>query len=105
MGSQGPSLAWARRADRALKTSLRALAGYLAEHPGLNDIVAICGDMRLGSGRQEIQFARLAVRYGFERADNQWSAAESCIRLGIQSSLLCWLQPLIRMPYATRPCD
>jgi len=71
MGCQGPSLAWARRVDRAVEASLRALAGYLAQHPGLSDVVAICGDMRLSGDAQSTQFLRIAARYGFESIGRQ----------------------------------
>jgi hypothetical protein len=71
MGCEGPSLAWARRVDRAVGASLRALASYLAEHPGLGDIVAICGDMHLSDERQSAQFVRIAARYGFETIARQ----------------------------------
>jgi hypothetical protein len=62
----GPDLAWAHRADRAVGHSLRALARYLKEHPQLDDIVAIRGDMLLGGTRQGKQFKRIAARHGFE---------------------------------------
>jgi hypothetical protein len=66
MGRKGPDLAWARRIERAVPVSLRALAHYLARHPDLADIVAIYGDMRLGGDRQSGQLLRIAARYGFE---------------------------------------
>lgn len=66
MGRGGPSLAWARRFDRAVQVSMRALAGYLAEHDELSDVGAICGDVYLGNAMQAAQFARIASHYGFE---------------------------------------
>ena len=66
MGQQGPTVAWARKVDRAVHSSLRELARYLAEQPALRDIAAICGDMRVSSAEQAERFARISVRYGFE---------------------------------------
>lgn len=69
MGQGGPTVAWARHVTRAAHISLRELARYLQQHPELDDVVAICGDMHLGSTRQTDQFARLVSRYGFEAVD------------------------------------
>jgi hypothetical protein len=71
MGAGGLSLGWARRLDRAVGKSLRSLAGYLAAQPALDDIGAICADMRLSSERQAAQFGRIVARYGFESTDDQ----------------------------------
>lgn len=68
MGLGGPSVAWARQVSRAAHVSLRELARYLQQHPELG-VVAICGDMHLGSARQTEQFTRLVSRYGFETVD------------------------------------
>jgi len=68
MGPQGPTLAWAQRAHRAVRTSLRELARYLTEQPALRDVAAVCGDMRVSSTDQAARLARIAVRYGFETA-------------------------------------
>jgi hypothetical protein len=68
MGRAGPTLAWARRAERAIHTSLRELARYLAEQPGLAHIAAICGDMPVSGTRQGEQLGRILGRYGFESA-------------------------------------
>jgi len=68
MGRGGPTLAWARKANRAIHASLRELAHYLAAQPSLEDILAICADMPVtGSGQAE-QVARIMARYGFEAA-------------------------------------
>ena len=41
MGPLGPTLAWARRTDRAIHASLHELARYLAGQPSLRDIAAM----------------------------------------------------------------
>jgi hypothetical protein len=69
MGLRGPTVAWARRMSRAGHVSLRELARYLQQHPELDDVAAICGDMHLGSVRQAEQFTRIVSRYGFELVD------------------------------------
>ena len=66
MGPLGPTLAWARRIDRAIHASLRELACYLAAQPSLRDIAAICGDMPVTGAGQAEQLARIMARYGFE---------------------------------------
>jgi hypothetical protein len=69
MGLRGPTVAWARRMSRAGHLSLRELARYMQQHPELDDVAAICGDMHLGSARQAEQFTRIVSRYGFEPVD------------------------------------
>jgi hypothetical protein len=66
IGRTGPSLAWGRKADRAVDTSLRELTCYLAAHPHLRDIAVICGNMPVIGSEQAEQFARILSRYGFE---------------------------------------
>ena len=66
IGRTGPSLAWGRKADRAMDTSLRELACYLAAHPQLRDIAVICANMPVVGSEQAEQFARILSRYGFE---------------------------------------
>lgn len=68
IGRTGPTLAWARKADRAMDISLRELAGYLAAQPHLGDIAVICGNMPVIGGAQAEQLARILARYGFEAA-------------------------------------
>jgi hypothetical protein len=65
---RGPTLGWARQFSRAFDASLRALAAYLAAHRKLDDVVAICADIALGSAQQSDQLVRIVDRYGFERA-------------------------------------
>jgi hypothetical protein len=62
----GPTLAWACRTERALRHSLRQLAGYLASQADLGDIEAICADMRVNGAAQPRQLSRVLGRYGFE---------------------------------------
>lgn len=64
----GPTLAWARKVDRAMDISLRELACYLAAQPHLRDIAAICGNMPVIGSTQAEQLARILARYGFEAA-------------------------------------
>jgi hypothetical protein len=68
MGPIGPTLAWARKFDRAIHASLRELACYLAAQPALSDIAAIFGDMPVTGIGQARQLARIMARYGFEAA-------------------------------------
>jgi hypothetical protein len=62
-----PTLAWARRVDRAFAVSLRELQGFLAARPDLDDVVAICGNMGFCSAARSAQLARYVARFGFER--------------------------------------
>jgi hypothetical protein len=66
MGPLGPTLAWARKIDRAIHASLRELTCYLAGQPSLRDIAAICGDMPVRGTVQAKQLGRIMARYGFE---------------------------------------
>lgn len=66
IGRTGPTLAWGRKADRAMDTSLRELAYYLAAHPHLGDIAVICANMPVIGSEQAERFARILSRYGFE---------------------------------------
>jgi len=68
IGPMGPTLAWARKADRAMVISLRELACYLAAQPHLRDIELICANMPVIGSAQAEQLARILARYGFEAA-------------------------------------
>lgn len=59
---------WAREFTRRVELSMRALAGHLRWNRALDDVIAIRGNMRLGTADQSGQLARLAGRYGFEPA-------------------------------------
>jgi YkoP-like protein len=62
-----PTLAWARRVDRAFAISLCELEAYLAKRPDLNDVVAVSGNMGFGPATRSAQLARYVARFGFER--------------------------------------
>jgi hypothetical protein len=64
----GATLAWARHMSRAVELSLRELALYLAARHDLNPVVALRANISFGSAEQSEQIARIAARYGFERA-------------------------------------
>jgi hypothetical protein len=68
MGDCGINLPWAREATRRVELSLYGLARHLKWTRTLDDIVAIRGEMRLGTAAQSGQLARIAGRYGFEPA-------------------------------------
>lgn len=62
----GPTIAWARHMQRAMLTSLRELARFLADRPDLHDIAVIAGDAPSGTADQRQQLARIMARFGFE---------------------------------------
>lgn len=62
----GPTIAWARHMQRAMLTSLRELARFLAARPDLHDIAVIAGDAPSGTADQRQQLARIMARFGFE---------------------------------------
>jgi YkoP domain len=66
IGRTGPTLAWARKIDRAMDISLGELTCYLATHPHLRDIAVICANMPVIGSRQAGRLARILSRYGFE---------------------------------------
>ncbi len=74
MGQRGPTLAWARQVSRAIRASLRELARYLQQQPRLEAVVALCGDMHLGSSRQARQLGRIVARYGFQAIEEGGTA-------------------------------
>ena len=82
IGRTGPTLAWARKADRAIDTSLRELACYLAAQPHLHDIAVICGSMPVIGSEQAEQLARILSRYGFEAAVDDTDRRGLLRRLG-----------------------
>ncbi len=70
MGQGGPTVAWARQVSRAIHTSLRELARYLPQQPRLDEVIALCGDMHLGSPKQTRQLAHIVAHYGFEAVED-----------------------------------
>ena len=65
--ASGPTLAWARRVNRAFDISLRDLAQFLDSRPDLNDVMAICGNLPFESTERSDQLVRFMGRFGFER--------------------------------------
>ena len=101
MGQQGPSLAWARRASRAIETSLRELARHVAQCRDLKDLTAVCADMRLATTQQSAQLARIVSRYGFEAAKDSRVGRPGLLRL-IGENILMVLLVLATNPIALR---
>lgn len=64
---QGPTLAWARRLNRAFDASLRELAHFLQTEPALDDVTAICGNMTFEPSYRSAQLAQFVSRFGFEK--------------------------------------
>jgi len=62
----GATIAWARRMQQAIATSLRELARYLASRPDLDDIAVIHGEVPSGTRAQTEKLARIMAHYGFE---------------------------------------
>jgi len=102
MGQAGPTIAWARRASRALDTSLRELARHIAQCSDLDTVAAICADMRLAPTKQNGQLARIVARYGFERAKDSRAGRPGLLRL-IGENILMVLLVLATNPIAFRP--
>jgi hypothetical protein len=71
MGNCGFSITWARETTRRVQLSLFGLARHLKWTRALDDIVAVRGEMRLGTSDQSGQLARIAGRYGFEPAGSE----------------------------------
>jgi YkoP-like protein len=65
--TSGPTLAWARRFNRAFDTSLRDLAHFLETRPDLDDVKAICGNMAFAPTERSAQLTRFVGRFGFEK--------------------------------------
>jgi hypothetical protein len=99
MGQEGPTIAWARRASRALDTSLRELARHVAQCGDLDAVSAICADMRLAPAKQCAQLARIVARYGFEVAKDSRVGRPGPLRR-IGENLLMMLLVLATNPAA-----
>jgi hypothetical protein len=69
----GPTLAWARRVNRAFDISLRELAHFLDVRQDLHDITAICGNMTFESTVRSAELARFVSRFGFEKIEMRGS--------------------------------
>jgi hypothetical protein len=101
MGQEGPTIAWARRANRGLDTSLRELARHVAQCGDLDAVSAICADMRLAPAKQCPQLARIVARYGFETPQDPRLGRPGPLRL-IGENLLMMLLVLATNPIAFR---
>lgn len=101
MRQDGPTVAWARRASRAINTSLRELARHVAQSSDLDAIVAVCADMRLATAKQSAQLARIVARYGFEAAKDSRVGRPGFLRR-IGENILMMLLVLATNPMAFR---
>jgi hypothetical protein len=101
MGQDGPTIAWARRVNRALETSLRELARHVAQCSDLDAVVAVCADMRLGTAKRSAQLTRIVSRYGFEAAKDSRVGRPGLLRL-IGENILMVLLVLATNPIAFR---
>jgi hypothetical protein len=100
MGSEGPTVAWARRTSRAIHTSLKELARYLAAQPALSDVAVICADMRIRGTGQAERLARVTARYGFETSAGTVDSRGLLHRMG--DGLLIMLLVTVTNPPALR---
>ena len=99
MPADGPTLAWARQAHRAVDISLWELAHWLPRQADLDDIMALRADMRLGTVAQTQQLVRIAAHYGFESTAFQ-AASGSLRQFG--ENILMYLLVLASNPAAMR---
>jgi hypothetical protein len=68
MGRGGPSVAWAHKMSRGIRSSLRELVCYLGLRPDLSDVCVLYADIRVSGASQAARAARTMARYGFETA-------------------------------------
>jgi hypothetical protein len=101
MRHDGPTIAWARRASRAVETSLRELARHLAQCSDPVEIVAVCADMRLATPKRSAQLARIVSRYGFEAEKDSRVGRPGLLRL-IGENILMMMLVLATNPVAFR---
>jgi hypothetical protein len=101
MGQDGPTIAWARRVNRALETSLRELARHVVQCSDLDAVVAVCADMRLGTAKRSAQLTRIVSRYGFEAANDSRVGRPGLLRL-VGENILMVLLVLATNPIAFR---
>jgi hypothetical protein len=66
IGEEGPTVAWARRFQRGVDSSLRELAAFLKQRSDLNGISALRIRFALGGAERNRQVTRILTRYGFE---------------------------------------
>lgn len=102
MRQDGPTIGWARRASRAVDTSLRELARHMMQCGDLDAVVAVCADMRLATaGKQRAQLVRIVSRYGFEAAKDSRVGRPGLLRL-IGENILMMMLVLASNPIAFR---
>ena len=99
MPADGPTLAWARQAHRAVGASLRELARWLPRQADHADIAALRADMRLATVAQSQQLVRIVTRYGFESAAFR---AETGSLRQLGENILMYLLVLAANPAAIR---
>jgi len=99
----GATIGWGRRMQRAIATSLRELASFLAARPEFNDVTVICADAPSGTKTQTEQLARIMARYGFEAIvePGRMSIGERLHHFG--ENILISLIILAHNPGALRP--
>ena len=101
MRRDGPTIAWARRASRAVETSLRELARHMAQSRDLDEVVAVCADMRLATPKQTARLTRIVSRYGFEAEKDSRVGRPGLLRL-IGENILMVMLVLATNPIAFR---
>ena len=99
MPRDGATVAWARQTNRAVGTSLRELARWLAGQPDLADIAALRADMRLATGAHSRQLMRIATHLGFE--STAFRAETGSLRQ-LGENILMYLLVLAANPAAIR---
>ncbi len=79
----GPTLAWARRFNRAFDSSLCELSYFLRTRD-FRDVVAICGDLSFKPPWRGAQLTQFVARFGFERVAERrcWSLRRRAHWLG-----------------------
>lgn len=91
MRQAGPTIAWARRASRAIEASLRELARHVAQCSDLDAVAAICADMRLAPTKQCARVTRIVSRYGFEAAKDSRVGRPGLLRMMGENILMVML--------------
>lgn len=99
----GASMAWARELSRRVGPSLCALERHLAELPDGDEIVAICGEMGLGTAAQGDRLGGLAGRYGFESVDDGGHVRSRYTLRRLGENILILLLVLATNPLSARP--
>ena len=97
---KGPTIAWAHQIDRAFNLSMRDLARYLAATPGLDDVIAIRADLRLGDAGYNAKLARITAHYGFEAPRREHDSAGRLHRF--RENILIFMLLLASNPAAIR---